>query len=63
MFLAVKDHVIHREQSKLYDYIVIYKKNAYIGVVSIQLFLIELSKRNEAQISVLKNQQQKWNRL
>ncbi|MBA4700410.1 MAG: hypothetical protein H2212_13365 [Ruminococcus sp.] len=50
---------MNREPRKLYDYIIIYKNNAYIGVVSIQLFLIELSKQNEAQISVLKNQQQK----
>lgn len=50
---------MYREQSNLYDYIVVYKKNVYIGVVSIRLFLIELSRRNEAQISVLKNQQQK----
>ena len=55
----VSIQAMHREQSKLYDYIIVYKNNAYIGVVSIQLFLIELSKRNEAQISVLKNQQQK----
>ena len=48
-----------REQSKLYDYIVVYKNKSYIGVISIRLFLVELSKRNEAQISVLKNQQQK----
>jgi two-component system chemotaxis sensor kinase CheA len=48
-----------REQSKLYDYLVVYKNKAYLGVVSIRLFLLELSKRNEAQISVLKNQQQK----
>ncbi|MGC4020265.1 MAG: Hpt domain-containing protein [Muricomes sp.] len=50
---------MHREPNKLYDYIIVYKNNSYIGVVSIQLFLIELSKQNEAQISVLKNQQQK----
>lgn len=48
-----------REQSKLYDYIVVFKNKAYLGVISIRLFLVELSKRNEAQISVLKNQQQK----
>lgn len=56
---AVSIQAMHREQSKLYDYIIVCKNNAYIGVVSIQLFLIELSKRNEAQIGVLKNQQQK----
>lgn len=50
---------MNREQSKLYDYIVIYKNKAYLGIVSIRLFLVELAKRNEAQISVLKNQQQK----
>jgi two-component system, chemotaxis family, sensor kinase CheA len=48
-----------REQSKLYDYIVVYKNKTYLGVISIRLFLVELSKRNEAQISVLMNQQQK----
>lgn len=48
-----------REQSKLYDYIVAFKNKSYLGVISIRLFLVELSKRNEAQISVLKNQQQK----
>ena len=48
-----------REQSKLYDYILVYKNKVYLGVISIRLFLVELSKRNEAQINVLKNQQQK----
>lgn len=47
-----------REQSKLYDYIVVYRNKTYLGVISIRLFLMELSKRNEAQISVLKQQQQ-----
>ena len=49
---------MEREQSKLYDYIIVYKNMTYIGVISIRLFLVELSKRNEAQISVLKNQHQ-----
>ena len=46
-----------RDQSKLYDYIIAFKNKGYLGVISIRLFLVELSKRNEAQISVLKNQQ------
>jgi len=50
---------MNREQSKLYDYLVVYENKMYIGVISIRLFLVELSKRNEAQIRVLKNQQQK----
>lgn len=48
-----------RDQSKLYDYIVVYNNKTYLGVISIRLFLVELSKRNEAQIGVLTNQQQK----
>lgn len=47
-----------REQSKLYDFIVIFKNKAYAGIISIRLFLVELSKRNEAQISVLRSHQQ-----
>lgn len=47
-----------REQSKLYDYIVVYRNKTYQGVISIRLFLMELSRRNEAQISVLRQQQQ-----
>jgi two-component system chemotaxis sensor kinase CheA len=50
---------MNREPGKLYDYIVVYKNNTYFGVISIRIFLMELSKRNEAQITVLKNQQQK----
>ncbi len=46
-----------REQSKLYDYVVVFKNKEYHGVISIRLFLMELSSRNEAQISVLVNQQ------
>lgn len=48
-----------REQSKLYNYILVYNRKTYVGIISIQMFLVELSKRNEAQISVLKRQQQK----
>ncbi len=48
-----------RSFEKLYDYIVVYQNRKYLGVISIRLFLEELSKRNEAQISVLKEQQQK----
>ena len=46
-----------RTQSKLYDYIVINQNLTYLGVISIRQFLLELSRRNEAQIGVLKNQQ------
>ena len=42
---------------KLHDYIVVYKNRIYIGVISIRDFFEELSKRNEAQISVLQEQQ------
>ncbi len=48
-----------REQGKLYDYIVVTKDRAYCGVISIRHFLIELSKQNDAQISILKEQQKK----
>lgn len=50
---------MNRAQGKLYDYLVVYRSRSYIGIISIRQFLIELSKRNEAQISVLKGQQQK----
>jgi two-component system chemotaxis sensor kinase CheA len=50
---------MNREHGKLYDYLVVHKNKTYIGVISIRQFLIELSKRNEAQINVLKHQQQK----
>ncbi len=46
-----------REQNKLYDYVIVYKNKAYAGVISIRLFLVELSKINDAQINVLKHQQ------
>ena len=50
---------MNRDQNKLYDYVVVYQNKAYAGVISIRLFLLELSRRNEAQISVLKDQQQR----
>ena len=50
---------MNREHGKMYDYLVVYKSKTYLGVISIRMFLVELAKRNEAQISVLKNQQQK----
>ncbi|MFT9056475.1 MAG: ATP-binding protein [Ethanoligenens sp.] len=50
---------MNREQSKLYDYIIVRKNGTYCGIISIRLFLVELAKRNEAQINVLQNQQQK----
>ena len=66
MSVDVKDNIskigiqaMSRDQSKLYDYIVVYNSKTYLGVISIRLFLVELAKRNEAQISVLTNQQQK----
>lgn len=46
-----------REQSKLYDYVLVYKNGTYIGVISIRRFLVDLAQRNEAQISVLKSKQ------
>ena len=49
---------MNRTQSKLYDYILVYENGLYVGVISIRRFLVELSMRNEAQISVLKTQQQ-----
>jgi two-component system chemotaxis sensor kinase CheA len=42
---------------RLHDYIVVYKNQVYLGVISIRDFFEELSKRNEAQISVLQEQQ------
>ncbi|MFT8889214.1 MAG: ATP-binding protein [Ethanoligenens sp.] len=50
---------MNREQSKLYDYIIVRKNGTYCGIISIRLFLVELAKRNEAQINVLQSQQQK----
>lgn len=50
---------MNRKQDKIYDYIIVCKNNTYVGVISIRMFLVELSKKNEAQINVLKNQQQK----
>ena len=48
-----------REQGKVYDYIIVCNNNTYIGVISIRMFLVEFSNKNEAQVSVLKTQQQK----
>lgn len=48
-----------RKQGKVYDYIIVCDGKAYAGVISIRRFLLELSQKNEAQISVLKSQQQK----
>lgn len=49
----------NRDQSKLYDYLIVLKNNQYIGVVSIRLFLLELSKRNERQLKLLNEQHSK----
>lgn len=46
-----------REQEKIYDFIVVMKDRTYFGVISIRHFLMELSKRNDAQINILKAQQ------
>lgn len=48
-----------RGQEKLYDYIVVFKEHAYLGVISIRLFFEELSRRNEAQVQVLREQQKR----
>lgn len=48
-----------RDQSKLYDFIAVYRQHTYLGVISIRQFLIDLSRRNEAQINILKEQQHK----
>lgn len=50
---------MNRKQNKLYDYIIVCNDKTYLGVISIRMFLVELSQSNEAQISVLKDQQQK----
>lgn len=47
---------MNREQHKLYDYIIVNKNMSYYGVINIRLFLVELAKRNEAQINVLQHQ-------
>ncbi len=53
----VGQQIMNRDQNNLYDYIVVNRNGSYQGVISIRHFLVELSKRNEAQISVLKTQQ------
>lgn len=55
----ISTQAMSRQQDKLYDFIVVFKSRAYYGVISLRHFLVELSKRNEAQISILKDQQKK----
>lgn len=50
---------MNRKQGKVYDYIIVCRDKTYIGAISIRMFLMALSQKNEAQIRVLKNQQQK----
>lgn len=55
----VGQQAMSRDPERLYDFIVVCQNGSYAGVISIRLFLEELSKRHEAQIYVLKQQQQK----
>lgn len=48
---------MNREQENLYDFVVVVEDEKYIGVVSIKLFLVELSKKREKEIELLKQQQ------
>ncbi|MDN5314787.1 MAG: two-component system, chemotaxis family, sensor kinase CheA [Clostridiales bacterium] len=48
-----------REPGKRYDYVLAFDGRKYVGVISIHRFLDELSKLNEAQISLLKDQHKK----
>lgn len=52
VFLALK-----REQSNLYDPLVVTEKGEYTGIVSIKLFLIELTRQREKEIDLLIQQQ------
>ncbi len=52
VFLALK-----REQVNLYDPLVVTENGLYIGIVSIKLFLIELTRQREKEISLLMEQQ------
>ena len=47
---------MNRPQSSLYDFIIIVKDGKYVGAVSIRLFLVELSKKREAELGMLKIQ-------
>jgi Chemotaxis protein histidine kinase and related kinases len=48
---------MNREQENLYDFVVVVEEEKYIGVVSIKLFLVELSRKREKEIELLKQQQ------
>ncbi len=50
---------MNRSQGQLYDYIVVTRQQRYAGVISIRQFLVELSRRNEAQIQLLHTQQER----
>lgn len=52
IFLALK-----REQANLYDPVVVVENGKFIGIVSIRLFLIELTKQREKEIELLIQQQ------
>ena len=49
---------MNREQSKLYDFVLVRQGSGFLGVISIRHFLVDLANRNAAQINVLKFQQQ-----
>ena len=52
VFLALK-----REQDNLYDPLIVTENGSFAGIVSIKLFLIELTKQREKEISLLTQQQ------
>ena len=49
---------MNREQESLYDFVIVTEEDKYIGTVSIKFFLIELSKKREKEIELLKQQQE-----
>ncbi len=64
MIVEVEDNLsqigiqaMNREQSKLYDFVLVRRGGEFLGVVSIRHFLVDLANRNAAQIHVLKFQQ------
>ncbi len=48
---------MNREQGHLYDMVIVTENAAFLGVVSIKRFMIELSKNKEKEILLLKKQQ------
>lgn len=49
---------MNRAQENMYDFIIVTENGKYAGVVSIKLFIYELSKKREKEIELLKEQQE-----